>query len=82
MSRSSRPGPDIEGGRIEGPAAEVGWKVATSLDGFIAGLEDNPGRIFDWYFKGDAPSKYSTPSVPFRLSSDDARIFDEGASAV
>ena len=58
---------------------KVGWDVTTSLDGFIADPNDNPGRIFDWYFKGDTPSTYSSASLPFKLSAEDAKYFDEGA---
>ncbi len=63
-------------------SAKVGWDVAMSLDGFIAGPDDSPGRIFDWFFKGDTPSAYSSDSLPFRLSSDDAKLFDEGIPTV
>jgi len=26
-----------------------------SVDGFVAGLDDDPGPLFDWYFNGDHP---------------------------
>jgi dihydrofolate reductase len=58
--------------------ARVGWDVTMSLDGFIADPNDSPGRLFDWYFKGDTPSTYSG-TVGFKLSREDAKYFDEGA---
>jgi dihydrofolate reductase len=67
---------------IDGASVGVGWDVSMSLDGFIAGPDDKPGRIFDWYFKGDTPSAYSSESLPFRLTSEDAKIFDESVSTV
>lgn len=57
-------------------SGEVSWDVTMSLDGFIADPNDNPGKIFDWYFSGDTCSKYSTGNSDFRLSSEDAKYFD------
>jgi dihydrofolate reductase len=62
--------------------AKVVWDVSMSLDGFIADPKDSPGKIFDWYFNGDTPSAYSSESLPFKLSSDDAKVFDEGTRTV
>ncbi|MGO8807535.1 MAG: hypothetical protein ACLQO7_13190 [Candidatus Bathyarchaeia archaeon] len=59
--------------------AKVIWDVTMSLDGFIADPKDNPGRIFDWYFNGDTPSAFSTETLKFKLSREDAKYFDEGA---
>lgn len=53
-----------------------------SLDGFIADPKDDPGRIFDWYFNGDNPSKYSSDTLPFKLSRDDSRYFDESTKII
>ena len=60
----------------------VVWGVAMSLDGFIADPNDNPGKIFDWYFNGDTRSAYYSESLPFKLSSDDARVFDESTRMI
>jgi len=57
--------------------SKVGWDVTMSLDGFIADPNDSPGRLFDWYFKGDTPSAYGS-AYGFKLSSDDAKYFDAG----
>lgn len=40
------------------------------------------GRILGWCFKGDTPSAYSSDPLPFKLSSDDAKLFDEGIPSV
>jgi dihydrofolate reductase len=52
-----------------------------SLDGFIADPNDSPGRLFDWYFKGDTPSAYGS-AYGFKLSSEDAKYFDEGVKMI
>jgi dihydrofolate reductase len=65
--------------RINNSAGKVGWDVTMSLDGFIADPKDNPGRIFDWYFKGDTPSTFDSS---LRLTKADAKYFDEGVKTV
>jgi dihydrofolate reductase len=66
--------------------AAVGWDVTMSLDGFIADPDDRPGRIFDWYFEGDTPSRCGNPKtmtrVGFKLARDDAAYFDKGVKTV
>jgi dihydrofolate reductase len=59
--------------------AKVVWDVTMSIDGFIADPRDNPGVIFDWYFKGDTLSAFSTETLKFKLSREDAEYFDEAA---
>jgi hypothetical protein len=56
---------------------------STSLDGLIAGADDNPeqplgvdgDRLFSWFSDGDTPSRYY-PS--FKMSAVSAAFFDEG----
>jgi dihydrofolate reductase len=58
--------------------------LATSLDGFIAGRDDNTqqplgrngSRLFDWYADGDTPSQFY---AQFRMSGPSATFFDEFA---
>jgi dihydrofolate reductase len=58
--------------------------LATSLDGFIAGRDDNTqqplgrngSRLFDWYGDGDTPSEYY---AQFRMSGRSAAFFDDFA---
>jgi dihydrofolate reductase len=35
--------------------ATVVLHAVVSVDGFIAGPDDDPGPLFDWYFNGDQP---------------------------
>jgi dihydrofolate reductase len=35
--------------------ATVVLHAVVSVDGFIAGQDDDPGPLFDWYFNGDQP---------------------------
>src|SRR5690348_13981684 len=41
--------------------------AVASLDGYIAGEDDNPGSLFDWYFGGDEPI-LDDEHFPFRVS--------------
>jgi dihydrofolate reductase len=61
--------------------SKVEWDVTMSLDGFIADPNDNPGRIFDWYFGGDTPSDFGG-LIDFKFSRDDKKYFDEGVKTV
>jgi dihydrofolate reductase len=61
----------------------VGAAMSISLDGFIAGrdagadlpLGENGTRLFDWYFRGDTPSRHY--GERFRLSAISAQVFDQ-----
>jgi dihydrofolate reductase len=61
---------------------KVIWDVNVSLDGFIAKPDDSPGRLFDWYFKGDKESAYQSDKYPFKLSEDDVKIFDGSTKSI
>jgi dihydrofolate reductase len=45
--------------------AVVIMHAVTSLDGYIADADDNPGPLFDWYFNGDADI---VDGGPFKIS--------------
>lgn len=58
--------------------------LGISLDGFIAGPDDDPGKVFDWYFSGDTPipqyeeaARRGAQVPPFRLAAPDAAVFQE-----
>jgi dihydrofolate reductase len=58
--------------------------LGISLDGFIAGPDDDPGKVFDWYFSGDTPipqyedaARRGAHVPPFRLSAPDTAVFQE-----
>jgi dihydrofolate reductase len=61
----------------------VGAAMSVSLDGFVAGPKDGRGqplgkggeRLFDWYFKGDTPSRHG--GGRFHLSAISAQVFDQ-----
>jgi dihydrofolate reductase len=61
---------------------KVTTALSTSLDGYIAGIDDGPDqplgvggeRLFKWFEDGDTPSRYY-PSV--RMSAASARFFDD-----
>lgn len=57
----------------------VGAGFSMSLDGYIAGPNDDVQRLFAWYFNGDADQKVSSGDTDFEVSSDAAEIL-EGAS--
>jgi dihydrofolate reductase len=66
---------------------KIGTALSTSLDGFIAGIDDSPeqplgvggDRLFNWLRDGDTPSRIY-PSI--MMSAASAEFFDEGVSAL
>src|ERR1035437_3095606 len=66
---------------------QVFTALSASLDGFIAGPDDDPAqplgkggtRLFDWYSDGDPPSRYYES---FKLSASSAEAFDAMAGRV
>jgi len=53
--------------------SEVILDITMSLDGFIAGPNDNGKPLHHWLFSGDTPSKYNDF---FKLSRKSAKLFD------
>ena len=47
---------------------KVVTQASMSLDGFIAGTNDQVGPLFDWYGNGDVEVTGSDPDMVFRLS--------------
>jgi dihydrofolate reductase len=52
---------------------------STSIDGFLAGADDNPEQLFKWLSDGDTPSRFA-PS--WKMSPVSAAFFDEGVGRV
>lgn len=50
-----------------------------SLDGFIAGPNDDVQRLFAWYFSGDAEHEVSSGDTDFKVSSDAAEMLEEAS---
>jgi hypothetical protein len=54
----------------------VYFYMTVSLDGFIAGPDNDVGRLFSWYFSGD--TRVPIPGSPtLRVSSASAELIDE-----
>jgi dihydrofolate reductase len=61
--------------------------MSTSLDGFIAGADDNREQplgvggeaLFNWFFEGDTPSRHYPG---FKMSAVSAKFFDDGVDSV
>jgi dihydrofolate reductase len=47
--------------------ATVVVQAVASLDGYIAGSDDLPGPIFDWYEAGDVPLTFNSPDHFFHV---------------
>ena len=53
-----------------------------SLDGFIAGPDDDIGRIFRWYYSGDTEFPVSDGKMVFKISQASARLLHESWGAL
>ena len=59
---------------------KVTFNITVSLDGFVAGPNDNPNnglgdggeRLFDWYFSGDTEIPISDGNMVLKVSSQSA----------
>lgn len=58
--------------------------LTMSLDGFIAGPNDDVSRLFNWYFNGDTPIRHYQAAAgrgvsvpPFKLSASSAAVFED-----
>ena len=62
---------------------KVGAGFSMSLDGFIAGPNDDMQRLFAWYFSGDTDLKVSTGDrdMDLKVSSERAERFEEMTNA-
>jgi dihydrofolate reductase len=54
----------------------VGAGFSMSLDGFIAGPNDDVQRLFAWYFSGNADHEVSSGDTDFKVSSDAAEVLE------
>lgn len=57
----------------------VGAGFSMSLDGFIAGPNDDVQRLFAWYFSGNADREVSSGDTDFKISSDAAEMLEEAS---
>ncbi len=64
---------------------KVTFNMTMSLDGFVAGPNDNPDnslgdggeRLFDWYFSGDVEIAISEGTPPLKVSPQSAKLLKE-----
>jgi len=65
---------------------KVIFNITVSLDGFVAGPNDNPENglgdggeaLFNWYFSGDTEVKLSEGTPVLKVSSQSAKLLKEG----
>ncbi len=60
----------------------VGIGFSMSLDGFIAGPNDEVDRLFQWYFTGNTERTVSSGDQDFKMSSDGAEFIEGAARSV
>src|SRR5919205_4044853 len=56
--------------------------MTMSLDGYIAGPDDNPGELFDWYGAGDVAVPSANESVTFAVDEASAGMLRELTAGV
>lgn len=60
----------------------VSFDMSMSLDGFVAGPNDEVDRIFGWYFMGDTELTLAGAPMSFKVSKASARHFEEETKKV
>lgn len=53
-----------------------------SLDGFVAGPHDEVGRVFKWYFTGNANTEVSTGDTVFKMNKESAELVTEASLGI
>ncbi len=61
---------------------KVLFNVSMSLDGFVAGPNDEVDQIFRWYFSGDTEFQFAGTSRVFKVSSASAELLQEASRTV
>jgi dihydrofolate reductase len=62
--------------------SKVSIGFSMSLDGFIAGPNDEVDRLFKWYFMGGTDHTVSSGDSEFKMSSEGAEIIEEAGHTV
>src|SRR5947209_863040 len=57
--------------------AKVLTHMCTSLDGFVAQLDDNPAELFDWYWSGDVVLPTAQEGMSFSVDPASAPMLQE-----
>lgn len=61
---------------------KVTFNISMSLDGFVAGPNDEVDRIFRWYFGGDTDFQFPGMGMTFKVSRASAEHLRQGSSTV
>ncbi|MGD9738374.1 MAG: dihydrofolate reductase family protein [Bauldia sp.] len=61
---------------------KVTFNASTSLDGFVAGPDNDVSKVFAWYAAGDTPVTLAGTELSFRVSKASAQVLAEGMGAV
>jgi dihydrofolate reductase len=56
---------------------KVVFNMSMSLDGFIAGPNDEVDRLFSWYFSGDTDFPVQGGRLVLKLSKESGKLFEE-----
>ncbi|MCC6167258.1 MAG: dihydrofolate reductase family protein [Caldilineaceae bacterium] len=61
---------------------KVVFNMSMSLDGFVAGPNDEVDRLFGWYFSGDTELTFPGTEMVFKLSRPSADLLREAAGTI
>ncbi len=53
------------------------FNMSVSLDGFVAGPNDDVQRLFAWYFSGDTEFQVQGGRMTLKISPESAKLFEE-----
>ena len=60
----------------------VTFNMSMSLDGFVAGPNDEVDQLFKWYFNGDTPLNFPGPDLGFQVSKISAEYVNSSISGI
>src|SRR4051812_24513665 len=61
---------------------KVSFNMSMSLDGFVAGPQDEVDQLFKWYFSGDTEFPFPGSHYVFKISSASAQRLREGTATI
>jgi dihydrofolate reductase len=61
---------------------KVSFNMSVSLDGFVAGPNDEVDRLFGWYFGGSTEFSFPGSAFAFKVSPASADLFKEASTTV
>lgn len=60
----------------------VTFNMSMSLDGFVAGPNDEVDQLFKWYFNGDTPLNLPGLDLPFKFSKNSAEYVNNSIGGI